>query len=54
MPGKSQQLDVLNKIEQATTQINLTIKQVEREVAKVKELKQSLIAEVVTGRIKVA
>jgi type I restriction enzyme S subunit len=53
IPKKSEQLDVLRKIDQATTQINLTINQVESEVDKVKELKQSLIAEVVTGRIKV-
>jgi type I restriction enzyme S subunit len=54
IPSLNKQLDILRKIDEATIQINLTINQVEREVEKVKELKQSLIAEVVTGRIKVA
>lgn len=51
-PIETQKL-ILSNINSETTKIDDAILRIEREIEKVKELKQSLIAEVVTGRIKV-
>lgn len=53
MPTLEEQLEVISDIKKETSSIDTAIFQVEKEVEKVKELKQSLISEVVTGRIKV-
>lgn len=52
-PIETQKL-ILSNINSETTKIDDAILRIEREIEKVKELKQSLIAEVVTGKIKVA
>jgi type I restriction enzyme S subunit len=51
-PIETQKL-ILSNINSETTKIDDAILRIEREIEKVKELKQSLIAEVVTGKIKV-
>ncbi len=54
LPDLKNQKVVINLINKNVGRINEAIERVEKEIEKVKELKQSLIAEVVTGRIKVA
>lgn len=54
LPPKEEIDDIKNRIEDEFSKIDNTIARIEKEIEKVKELKQSLIAEVVTGRIKVA
>jgi type I restriction enzyme S subunit len=53
-PKLNIQDEVVATIKQETYKIDAVISRIERELEKVQELKQSLIAEVVTGRIKVA
>jgi type I restriction enzyme, S subunit len=53
MPKIEEQIEVISTIQKETSSIDAAISQIEKEVEKVRELKQSLIAEVVTGRIKV-
>lgn len=53
-PKLNIQEEVVATIKQETYKIDAVIRRIERELDKVQELKQSLIAEVVTGRIKVA
>lgn len=53
-PKLNFQDEVVATIKQETYKIDTVISRIERELEKVQELKQSLIAEVVTGRIKVA
>lgn len=53
MPSLEEQVEMITAIRKGTSSIDSAIFQIEKEVEKVKELKQSLIAEVVTGRIKV-
>lgn len=50
----SEREEIIKALEIETQQIDLGIEKIEKEIEKVKELKQSLIAEVVTGKIKVA
>lgn len=45
--------EIIENLEIETQQIDLGIEKIEKEIEKVRELKQSLIAEVVTGKIKV-
>ncbi len=54
LPSLEHQAQIVDEILVEVNRIDKAIKQIEIEVEKVKELKQSLIAEVVTGRIKVA
>lgn len=54
IPSIQIQVDVIDSIRKETSPIDIAISRFEKEIEKVKELKQSLIAEVVTGRIKVA
>ncbi len=49
----SEREEIIKTLEIETQQIDLGIEKIEKEIEKVKELKQSLIAEVVTGKIKV-
>lgn len=53
-PDYTTQQQISEIIKSEGSRIDETIKRIEKEIEKVKELKQSLIAEVVTGRIKVA
>lgn len=53
-PSLNEQDEIVKYIKEQSKNIDLIISRVEREIEKVKELKQSLIAEVITGRIKVA
>lgn len=52
-PDYTIQQQISESIKREGGRIDETIKRIEKEIEKVKELKQSLIAEVVTGRIKV-
>lgn len=54
VPSIDEQLEIIKQINTETNRILTVIGRIEREIEIVKELKQSLIAEVVTGRIKVA
>lgn len=54
IPSIQSQVDVVDNIRKETNSTDIAISRIEKEIEKVKELKQSLIAEVVTGRIKVA
>jgi type I restriction enzyme S subunit len=54
IPPISEQQEIVNYIQSETKRIDTAISRIEKEIEKVKELKQSLIAEVVTGKIKVA
>lgn len=54
VPSIDEQLEIISQINTESSRINSLIGRVEKEIEKVKELKQSLIAEVVTGKIKVA
>ncbi|NLR63026.1 hypothetical protein HGH92_01790 [Chitinophaga varians] len=53
IPSIQKQNEVLCRIKFETDRIDTTIQRIQTEIQKVKELKQSLIAEVVTGKIKV-
>ena len=53
IPSIENQADVIDNIRNETSPIDIAISRIEKEIEKVKELKQSLIAEVVTGKIKV-
>lgn len=53
VPSIDEQLEIISQINIETNRILTVIGRIEREIEKVKELKQSLIAEVVTGKIKV-
>jgi type I restriction enzyme S subunit len=53
-PHLETQKEIVFQIEKEFAAIDAAISKIETEIDKVKELKQSLIAEVVTGRIKVA
>lgn len=53
LPPKEEIENIKNRLENEFSKIDITIARIETEIKKVKELKQSLIAEVVTGRIKV-
>jgi type I restriction enzyme S subunit len=53
-PDYTTQQQISERIKNEGGRIDETIIRIEKEIEKVKELKQSLIAEVVTGRIKVA
>ncbi len=53
LPPLDEQLDIVKHIKEKIAQIDIVISRVEKEIEKVKELKQSLIAEVVTGKIKI-
>ena len=52
-PDYTTQQQISERIKNEGGRIDETIKRIEKEIEKVKELKQSLIAEVVTGKIKV-
>lgn len=52
--SESERQQVVKTIEEESFRIDAVIQRINVEIEKVKELKQSLIAEVVTGRIKVA
>ncbi len=54
LPSINEQENIIFKIRTEYNRIDNAINRIEKEIEKVKELKQSLIAEVVTGRIKVA
>lgn len=54
VPPIETQKAILSNINSETAKIDEAISRIEKEIEKVKELKQSLIAEVVTGSIKVA
>lgn len=54
VPPIEKQRELTIKTKDSLQRIDKTIAQIETEIEKVKELKQSLIAEVVTGKIKVA
>lgn len=54
IPPIEKQRELTLKTKDSLRRIDKTISQIEKEIEKVKELKQSLIAEVVTGKIKVA
>jgi type I restriction enzyme S subunit len=54
VPSPFVQKEIIDKIQKVTYNINITITRIETEIELVKELKQSLIAEVVTGKIKIA
>lgn len=54
LPPKEEIDGIKNRLENEFSKIDNTIARIETEIEKVKELKQSLFAEVVTGRIKVA
>ena len=53
LPDLEEQQIVLTAIQRETTYIDNAVSHIEKEIELVKELKQSLIAEVVTGKIKV-
>lgn len=53
LPNLKKQKLVLNEIQKETTHIDKAISRIEKEIEIVKELKQSLVAEVVTGKINV-
>lgn len=53
IPPISEQQEIVNHIQSETKRIDIAISRIETEIEKVKELKQSLIAEVVTGKIKI-
>ena len=53
LPPLKVQVEIVNKINSELSQINTTICNIEKEIELVKVLKQSLVAEVVTGKIKV-
>jgi type I restriction enzyme S subunit len=54
LPTIEEQTNIVKTIKQEYSIIEATIERIEKEIEKVKELKQSLIAEVVTGKIKVS
>ncbi len=54
LPSINEQENIIFKIRTEYNRIDNAINRIEKEIEKVKELKQSLIAEVVTGKIKVA
>jgi type I restriction enzyme S subunit len=49
----NKQIEIVKQIKLETKRIDEAVNRIEKEIEKVKELKQSLIAEVVTGQIKV-
>jgi type I restriction enzyme S subunit len=53
LPSIEEQESIVSKIGSEFNRIDSAVSRIEKEIEKVKELKQSLIAEVVTGRIKV-
>jgi type I restriction enzyme S subunit len=53
LPSVKEQENIIFKIRAEFNRIDNAVNRIEREIEKVKELKQSLIAEVVTGKIKV-
>lgn len=54
IPDFSKQLEISSRISNELYRIDFAINRIKSEIKKVKELKQSLIAEVVTGKIRVA
>ena len=53
LPPKEEQEAIVANIEQKTDEIDRLIECTEQEIARIRELKQSLIADAVTGRFKV-
>lgn len=53
VPSIEEQRNIVDTIRQEYSIIEATIERIEKEIEKVRELKQSLIAEVVTGKIKI-
>jgi type I restriction enzyme, S subunit len=53
IPPKNEQEDIVNFLDKYLDSSNLAVKQVERSIEKLKEIKTSLISNVVTGKIKV-
>ncbi|NVO09039.1 MAG: restriction endonuclease subunit S [Bacteroidales bacterium] len=53
VPPISEQTDIVNYIGKQTTKINCTISQISQEIELLKEYRQSLIFEAVTGKIKI-
>jgi len=53
IPQREMQIEIINEINKISMSVYGAIIQIEKEIDLVKELKQSLIAEVVTGKIKV-
>lgn len=53
LPPQSEQEAIVTYIQRKTEEIDRLIAMTEQEIARIKELKQSLISDVVTGRIKV-
>jgi len=54
IPRRTMQMELLDEINTVNISIDGAITRIEKEIELVKELKQSLIAEVVTGKIKIA
>ncbi len=53
LPSLSEQREILSQLRIESSRIDIAISRIEKEIEMVKELKQSIIAEVVTGKIKV-
>ncbi|MGO4771110.1 restriction endonuclease subunit S [Flavobacterium sp. W22_SRS_FK3] len=54
VPPKSEQLEIVNHLDNSTKKIDIAISLKKQEIEKLKEYKMSLIDEVVTGKVKVS